>query len=197
MKHLLETQQRLLAIYGQKTFSAGDDIPYSVIQMRKRLIMEEANELLEAITLLDVDPTSPEQRAHFLKEFADTLVVLFGTAAQLGFTDEELEEAYDIVHMDNLGKAYARKEDAEIAKDYYYRSYPGDFHVKEVPLPSLRATVTLKGDGALIVDPIGRFGYLVINEDGKIMKRHPAPETTAEERILQYVTKQNTSQTPK
>lgn len=202
MKYLLETQQRLLALCGQKTFSPGDIIPYSVIQMRKRLIMEETHELIDAIDAMIVRDWHPnkeysELRAHFLKEFADTLVVLFGTAAQLGFTSEELEEAYDIVHMDNMGKAYMYELDAELARDWYYRNHPGDFHVKAITMPPVSASITIKGDGELAVEPIPLTYYVVTNEDGKIMKRYPAPATTAEERILQYVTKENTSQNTK
>lgn len=196
MKYLLETQQRLLALYGQQVCTGK--LPIPIASMRRNLISEEVRELNEAIyDMATFEDYTPEQRAHFLKEFADTLVVLFGTAAQLGFTDEELEEAYDIVHMDNLSKAYAREEDALVARDYYLNNKHGDYHVKEVPMPALRAAVTLKGDGELIVDPIGRSCYVVINEDGKTMKRYPAPATTAEERIWQYITKYNISKTPK
>lgn len=187
MKYLLETQQRLLALYGQEIYT--DYLPVGALLRRANLVREEANELIYALHNFNTKETTPEQRAHFLKEFADTLVVLFGTAAQLGFTDEELEEAYDIVHIDNMGKAYMHKEDAQMAKDYYYKSYPGDFHVKEITMPPVSATITIKGDGELAVEPIPLTYYVVANEEGKIMKRYPAPATTAEERIYQYITK--------
>lgn len=177
MKYLLETQQRLLVLYGQKTFSPSDSIPYPILQMRKRLVIEETHELLYAINDFSVDMPSDQRRAHFLKEFCDTLVVLFGTAAQLGFTDEELEEAYDIVHLDNMSKAYAHEADALIARDYYRNNKHGDYHVKEVQLHSVERNVD---------DPTFTV-YVVANEEGKTMKRYPAPATTAEERILQYI----------
>lgn len=192
MKYLLETQQRLLALYGQTPYSKGDAIPYNTIQMRKRLIMEETHELLDAINDFSTMIPPDELRAHFLKEFADTLVVLFGTAAQLGFTDEELEEAYDIVHIDNMSKAYYLKEDAQIARDYYDNHKHGEFHVKTITMPSSGPSLVLKGDSEFSVEPIQLIYYAVTNEEGKIMKRYPAPSTTDEERIYQYIAKQNT-----
>lgn len=192
MKYLLETQQRLLALYGQQVCTGK--LPIPIASMRRNLISEEVRELNEAIyDMATFEDYTPEQRAHFLKEFADTLVVLFGTAAQLGFTDEELEEAYDIVHMDNMGKAYVYELDAELAKDWYYRNHPGDFHVKAITMPPISASISLKGDGELAVEPTPLTCYVVANEDGKIMKRYPWPFVTAEERILQYVTKERSA----
>lgn len=188
MKYLIETQQRLLKLYGQDTYT--NKLPIPVASMRRNLIKEEVRELMEAIADMSAfEDITLEERAHFLKEFADTLVVLFGTAAQLGFTSEELEEAYDIVHMDNMGKAYMYELDAELARDWYYRNHPGDFHVKAITMPPISASISIKGDGELAVEPIHLTYYVVTNEDGKIMKRYPAPVTTAEERILQHVTK--------
>jgi len=191
MKYLLETQQRLLALYGQQVYT--DYLPVEVLLRRASLVGEEAKNLVNAIHSFNTPDTTPEQRAHFLKTLADNIAAIFGTAAQLGFTSEELEEAYDIVHMDNMGKAYMYELDAELARDWYYRNYPGDYHVKAITMPPVSATITIKGDGELAVEPIPLTYYVVINEDGKIMKRYPGPKTTAEERILQYVTKESSA----
>lgn len=193
MKYLLETQQRLLALYGQQVCTGK--LPIPIASMRRNLISEEVRELNEAIYDMAIfEDYTPEERAHFLKEFADTLVVLFGTAAQLGFTAEEIEEAYDIVHMDNMGKAYMHEVDAELAKDYYLNNKHGDYHVKAITMPPISASISIKGDGELAVEPIHLTYYVVTNEEGKIMKRYPAPETTAEERILQHVTKEGSAE---
>jgi predicted HAD superfamily Cof-like phosphohydrolase len=68
------------------------------LQLRQKLIAEEAQEVSEAIDEFTGDAASKE---HIIKELADLLYVIYGTAVVLGV---DLQEAFDRVHASNMSK---------------------------------------------------------------------------------------------
>lgn len=174
MKDLFDSQAKLLQIYGQRTLHAGE-YDRHIYAVRQNLIEEEHGELQMAIINLafeckDNSPLIGEARAHFLKEFSDLLVVLFGTAAQLGFTESELSTAFDMVDLDNQSKAYANEASAKAALEFYKAKDPNHY-IEQITIGQ---------------PPVQITAYIVKNPAGKVMKRYPQPETSVETRIQRY-----------
>ena len=97
MKHFsqAETMQHQLSEF-HTTFGHPQDVPYlddHILALRKRLVKEEANELLEAL-----DEGDQEQ---VLKELCDLLYVTVGLADTYGWN---LNVAFNRVHMSNMSK---------------------------------------------------------------------------------------------
>lgn len=89
----------------------------SVVELRKRLITEEYNELMEAI-----DKADPNIN-HIAKELADLLYVVYGTGIAYGI---DMDSAFDAVHVSNMSKLTAdgkvlRREDGKILKSDQYK----------------------------------------------------------------------------
>lgn len=94
-------------------------ISISIINARLRLIVEEFEEVLEAVvgcvTLLkDTNTTTAtyelmekSTRSHLAKELADLLYVVYGTAEELGIP---LEEVFAKVHESNMSKLWSDGE---------------------------------------------------------------------------------------
>jgi len=174
MKDLFDSQAKLLQIYGQRILHAGE-YDRQIYATRMNLIEEEHGELQMAIINLgfeckDNSPLIGEARAHFLREFSDLLIVLFGTAVQLGFTESELSAAFDMVDLDNQSKAYANEASAKAALEHYKVKDP-NHAIHEITI----------GNGAIKIK-----AYIIKNTAGKVMKRYPQPETSVETRIRRY-----------
>lgn len=96
-----------------------EDILLDKTERRWRLITEEYEETIEALTLLEDTSlnmnsyTVPEARAHLAKELADLLYVVYGTAEELGIP---LEEVFKAVHASNMSKVW---DDGEV----HYNDY--------------------------------------------------------------------------
>ena len=69
---------------------------YNVLEFRKRLILEEAFELSDAIDSENVE--------EIIDGIADLLYVVFGTSVVIGIDSEEI---VSIVHNANMNKVYA------------------------------------------------------------------------------------------
>ena len=174
MKDLFDSQAKLLQIYGQRTLHPGE-YDRHIYAVRQNLIEEEHGDLQMAMINLAFECKEPsplinEARAHFLKEFSDLLVVLFGTAVQLGFTLDELSSAFEIVDMDNQSKAYANEASAKDALEYYKAKDPNHY-IQEITLGT---------------PPVQIKAYIVKNPAGKVMKRYPQPQIDVEKRILYH-----------
>ena len=83
----------------QPTSQGWDDT--KGVLLGTRLILEEAEELFNAIdTFLD-DTSSPEHRSNFVKELADLIYVCHWLAARLGI---DINAALRLVHESNMSK---------------------------------------------------------------------------------------------
>lgn len=90
----------------------GDEETTRLGELRYALIEEEFRELLEA--------DNPE---NFLKELADLLYVLYGTAATFGW---DIDTAFNRVHQSNMSKLGADgkpiyREDGKVLKGANYQ----------------------------------------------------------------------------
>jgi hypothetical protein len=184
MKELLRSQVMLLRLYGQELLQPGE-YNKAIFDIREKLIEEEYTEFQLALEELAYfsklapmsksDADVDEARAHLLKEFADLLVVLFGTMAQLGFTDTQLGHAFELVDIDNKSKAYVSENVAQEALEYWQTKDPG-CAIQEVDIEL----------GLSRNDRQNFKFYIINNSSGKVMKRFVQPEFNVEQRILQY-----------
>ncbi len=94
------------------------------IPLRRTLLVEETQELLEAI--------DEDDRAHIAREMADVLYVVFGTAEVYGI---DLDAAFAEVHRAAMDKMDAglRRDDGKIAKPPGFR--PPDMTAALAPPP--------------------------------------------------------------
>lgn len=81
----------------------------SLLNLRKKLILEETHEVCEAIEVLEMElergtPGTKEQWAHLLKELADLQYVLSGTVVSLYPLSGGLRTAFNRVHDANMSK---------------------------------------------------------------------------------------------
>lgn len=79
------------------------------IELRKKLIMEEIAELIEAIT--------SNSLKDIAKELADSLYVLYGTAVSYGL---DIDEIFDRVHKSNMTKSHDKTSYGKIKKGSNY-----------------------------------------------------------------------------
>lgn len=101
------------------------DIPTEVLDLRIRLIREEAKELLEALVEGDL--------AHIAKEAADLAYVLRGTTDALGI---DLDVAVEEVHASNMSKLGA---DGQPIYNEYGKALKGPTYF----VPDMRRTLRL------------------------------------------------------
>jgi predicted HAD superfamily Cof-like phosphohydrolase len=92
------------------------------LNLQRTLIVEEYNELMEALAKVEVDPSQPDPKAEALKELVDLVYVCFQMAAAFGW---DIDLAHTIVHESNLSKLGPdnkpiRREDGKIMKGPYY-----------------------------------------------------------------------------
>lgn len=86
------------------------DIPDVEIELRGKLILEEAREAYDALQEGDV--------AHLAKELADLIYVAYGTAVQFGI---DLDACLAAVHKNNMAKVWPDgtvhlREDGKVLK---------------------------------------------------------------------------------
>jgi predicted HAD superfamily Cof-like phosphohydrolase len=87
-----------------------DDASLNLWQFRNDLVYEEAMEFHDAFK--GPDP------AHILKEMADLLYVLYGTAVSYGW---DLDEAFKRVHRSNMSKfPMTKNKDGKVVKGPNY-----------------------------------------------------------------------------
>lgn len=91
-----------LPVNGQPT--------YHILELRRCLIMEEAQEVCDALQEMEIcqiygkDPT-PQQWEHLLKELADLQYVLSGTLVSFNRTNKvDFDAAFNRVHDSNMSK---------------------------------------------------------------------------------------------
>lgn len=126
--------------------------------LRLALIFEEMVELATAmgctdklkdlISKLEIEETTNYDKKETLDALCDISYILSGTILSLGYTDV-FENAFDDVHKSNMSKACNNMTEAKDTISHYK---------KERGEP-LKLSIQEKGDK-----------YLVIREDGKVMK---------------------------
>lgn len=111
--------------FGLKIAEEKEDSPNkSLIQLRISLIMEEFQETIEALDVLyrDAPFFYLEDYAKAIKELADLMYVVLGTAVSFGI---DMEKVFDEVHRSNMSKVWEdgtikRREDGKILKPPTY-----------------------------------------------------------------------------
>ena len=82
----------------------------SLLCLRSKLILEEANEVSEVLNEMSMDvmrgkPVTNQQTEHLLKELADLQYVLSGTVVALGnIKTDNFDAAINLVHESNMSK---------------------------------------------------------------------------------------------
>jgi NTP pyrophosphatase (non-canonical NTP hydrolase) len=82
-----------------------------MVQSRLNLILEETNELKEAVEKKDMN--------EIIDALADILVVTYGMGSYLGI---DLDKAYDIVHKSNMSKLCNSEEEAKETVEWYKKN---------------------------------------------------------------------------
>ncbi len=99
-----------------------------LLNLRMRLVNEEADELSEAAILLDMAASGDSiaglktAKAHFMKELCDLLYVALGTGIAFGMP---LEKAFQAVHASNMSKLGVdgrpiMRDDGKVLKGHNY-----------------------------------------------------------------------------
>lgn len=148
---LLKKSLELHKLYhGEPT---GKSIDPSMLKLRAKLVREEAFETIDAIDELCLASSPEEARrlvAHLLCELADQMVIGGGTVIHLGY-QKIFSQVYQIVHDTNMSKAYDTMEEAmKMLK------------AMDADIPGLMINA---------VDVGSTEKYVIVNKDGKIMKR--------------------------
>lgn len=94
------------------------DVPQDVIDVRKKLIQEELNEIFKAIEDKDL--------VNLLKEYCDELYVVFGGIVNHGLS-ELVEKGFELVHLSNMSKLGEDgkpiyREDGKVLKGPNYKA---------------------------------------------------------------------------
>lgn len=111
--------------FGLKVGEDRFDTPDSdLIRLRMSLITEEYDEVMTALNLLYMDTPfyHLEDYANAMKELADLMYVILGTAVSFGI---DMEKVFDEVHRSNMSKVWEdgtihRREDGKILKPPTY-----------------------------------------------------------------------------
>ena len=89
----------------------------AVRALRIRLVREEADEVVGALSAIDGDDSARlEQLAGLAKELSDLLYVTYGAAVDLGI---DLAPIFEVVHRSNMakfGEWGRRREDGKVLK---------------------------------------------------------------------------------
>ena len=93
-----------------------------LVNLRKNLIIEEVEELLEAIKNKDMKET--------LDALADILYVTYGCSLSFGC---DLDNAFDLVHQSNMSKLCVSEEEAIKTVTWYKKEYMIGNHKYDSP----------------------------------------------------------------
>ncbi len=105
-----KTREQIVAQFHRAMSLDIDSEPrVSLLQLRKKLIIEETREVCEAIDALEMElergtKGSTEQWAHLMKELCDLQYVLSGTLVSLNPLSRNFVPAFNRVHTSNLSK---------------------------------------------------------------------------------------------
>lgn len=140
-----------------------DNVPQKLLDLRRKLIRDEVDELLEALSESEPD------LAHVAKELCDVLYVVYGTGVSFGI---DLDKALAAVHESNMTKRgpngeITYGENGKVLKGQWYRE--PDMEAAIYPSRDvLWAEAGRIGPKTVIVDGVVRQGGVVrVRVDGK------------------------------
>lgn len=135
MKKEIRQVAAFMASFGQDT-KVCPRIPDDAIRLlRHDLIKEEADELVNSTNTVEA-----------LDAIADLLYVVYGAAIAYGFSEDQVERAFQTVHESNMSKLWAP---AELQSINQLANMPKDYTVEKT---GLRYIVKRK-DGKVIKSP--------------------------------------------
>lgn len=107
----------------RKAYGLSQGLTKGTLALQRALIVEEYNELIEALAALEQDVSNKRAREHALKELSDLLYVIFQLAAAF---DWDLSVAHNRVHDSNMSKLGEdgkpiRREDGKVLKGPNYK----------------------------------------------------------------------------
>jgi predicted HAD superfamily Cof-like phosphohydrolase len=113
------TQKMVEEFHAAMGQPVGRKLSDDEYRLRLRLIGEEWTEFAEAAAAMDLNAPQEE----FLKEMADLIYVLLGTAVAMGMN---IDEAFERVHRSNMSKLGpggkpVRRADGKVLKGPEYR----------------------------------------------------------------------------
>ena len=135
MKKEIRQVAAFMASFGQDT-KVNPRIPDDAIRLlRHDLIKEEADELVNSTNTVEA-----------LDAIADLLYVVYGAAIAYGFSEDQVERAFQTVHESNMSKLWAP---AELQSINQLANMPKDYTVEKT---GVRYIVKRK-DGKVIKSP--------------------------------------------
>jgi predicted HAD superfamily Cof-like phosphohydrolase len=124
-------EQKVAEFHRAMNLDVNSQPRVSLLQLRKKLITEEAMEVIESIKVLEMalergTNGSKEQWAHLMKELADLQYVLSGTIVSLRPLSTNFDPAFNRVHLSNMSKLDedgkpVYREDGKVVKGPNYK----------------------------------------------------------------------------
>ena len=130
MKHITR-EQKVLKFHQAMGLDIDSQPRSSLLELRKRLIEEETQEVVDAICVLQMalergKKGTKEQWVNLLKELADLQYVLSGTVISLSPISGSFTPAFNRVHSSNMSKFGDNgkpiyREDGKVTKGPNYK----------------------------------------------------------------------------
>ena len=102
-------EQKVARFHRAMNLDVDSDPRVSVLELRKKLLLEEVAEVSEAIDILSVEllrgkKGTKEQWANFLKELADVQYIVSGTFVSFNTFPSGFDTPFNRVHISNMSK---------------------------------------------------------------------------------------------
>ena len=125
-------EQKVSEFHKAMSLDIGSQPRVSLLQLRARLILEEAQETVKAMETLEMElergkKGTKEQWANLLKELADLQYVLSGTLVSLNPFSSDFDAAFNRVHFSNMSKLGSNgspiyRKDGKVTKGPNYKA---------------------------------------------------------------------------
>ena len=102
-------EQKVSRFHRAMNLDVDSDPRISVLELRKKLLLEEVAEVSEAIDILSMELLrgkrgTKEQWANFLKELADVQYIVSGTFISFNTFPSGFDAPFNRVHVSNMSK---------------------------------------------------------------------------------------------
>lgn len=102
-------EQKVSRFHRAMNLDVDSDPRVSVLELRKKLLLEEVAEVSEAIDILSMELLrgkrgTKEQWANFLKELADVQYIVSGTFVSFNTFPSSFDAPFNRVHVSNMSK---------------------------------------------------------------------------------------------
>jgi predicted HAD superfamily Cof-like phosphohydrolase len=110
MRHTyVNREQKVARFHHAMNLDVDSDPRVSVLELRKKLLLEEVAEVSEAIDILSVElirgkKGTKGQWANFLKELADVQYIVSGTFISFNTFPSDFDTPFNRVHSSNMSK---------------------------------------------------------------------------------------------